>query len=43
MTMVTTGIPAEYMPVASPSMMVVAGPIWAWKAMPRVGLYSALV
>ena len=41
MQMVTTGMPAEYMPVARPSMMVVAGPITACPAMPCVGRYSS--
>ena len=37
-TVVMTGMPAECMPTARPSMMTVAGPIVACLAMPLVGL-----
>ena len=42
-TMVITDQPVENMPVAKPSMIVVAAPILAWSAIPLVGLNSAEV
>ena len=42
-TVATTGIALESMPRERPSMMAVAGPIWACEASSLVGLYSSEV